>query len=257
MKKRWLLALWVAVVCAPSPREDLQGVQMPPQNTQQPDAPDASNAREKEEGVKRAVRKTAAYAADARLCEHGKGWQLDVSLSANDATVTAIPGGSHFVSREQNHHLLRCQYLVFHEAWPHRRRNTGRTKGDSRRGRCDGDIFTEMKETAGETMDLQQYLDHLNAAKYVEAESEVQRFMHRVSQEALRLTAELNGSDHTPEGVRALLSRITGKPVDETVGMFPPFYPIVERTLPSGKTSLSTRDANFRTKGESSSMTER
>ncbi|MDR2674969.1 MAG: hypothetical protein LBC18_08910, partial [Opitutaceae bacterium] len=48
--------------------------------------------------------------------------------------------------------------------------------------------------------------------------------MHEVSQEALRLTAELNGAYHTPEEIRRLMEKITGRPVDKTFGLFPPFH---------------------------------
>ena len=48
--------------------------------------------------------------------------------------------------------------------------------------------------------------------------------MHKVSQEALRITAELNGAYHTPEEVRRLFSELIGKKVDESFGLFPPFY---------------------------------
>lgn len=38
------------------------------------------------------------------------------------------------------------------------------------------------------------------------------------------IVAELNTGYHTPEEIRQLLSRIWGQPVDESVGLFPPFY---------------------------------
>ena len=55
-------------------------------------------------------------------------------------------------------------------------------------------------------MDLKEYLDHLNRGEKVEGGSEVHRFMHEASQEALRITSELNGSYHTPEEIRQLMS---------------------------------------------------
>lgn len=38
------------------------------------------------------------------------------------------------------------------------------------------------------------------------------------------LVAELNAGYHSPDGVRALLERIWGQPLDASVRMFPPFY---------------------------------
>ena len=72
-------------------------------------------------------------------------------------------------------------------------------------------------------MDLKEFLDRLNNGETVEGGSPMHQFMHNVSQEALRITAELNGAYHLPEEVRRLFSELTGKTVDESFGLFPPF----------------------------------
>ena len=43
-------------------------------------------------------------------------------------------------------------------------------------------------------MNLEKYLEILNSGAHITADSPVHQYMHQVSQEALRLTAELNGS---------------------------------------------------------------
>ncbi len=48
--------------------------------------------------------------------------------------------------------------------------------------------------------------------------------MHRTAQEAMRIAAELNGGYRTADEVRTLLALLTGKAVDESVTVFPPFY---------------------------------
>lgn len=53
---------------------------------------------------------------------------------------------------------------------------------------------------------------------------EVWEFMNEMSERARRLTFELNGSYHTPQEVRAILSRLFDREVDETLRVFPPFY---------------------------------
>ena len=73
-------------------------------------------------------------------------------------------------------------------------------------------------------MTLEAFLAYLNSGNPVQSGSEAHLFMHRVSQEALRLTAEINGSYHEPEELRALFSQLIGRPVDESFGLFPPFY---------------------------------
>src|SRR3954449_4212082 len=96
-------------------------------------------------------------------------------------------------------------------------------------------------------MELQAFLDHVNRGALIEGGSEAHRFMHGAAQEALRVIAELNTGYRTPDEVRALLTRLTGKQVDESVAVFPPFYSEFGKNLLSARTSSSTSAAGFRT----------
>lgn len=98
-------------------------------------------------------------------------------------------------------------------------------------------------------MDLQEYLDILNAGDPIPAGSAVHQFMHGVSQEALRLTAELNGSYHTPEEIRAIFSKLIGKPVDETFGLFPPFHTDCGKNITVGKNVFINMGCKFQDQG--------
>ena len=84
-------------------------------------------------------------------------------------------------------------------------------------------------------MDLETFFYYFNSGKPVRGGSEAHLFMHGVSQEALRLTAEINGSYHPPEELRALFSQLIGRPVDESFGLFPPFYTDCGKNLKIGK----------------------
>ena len=95
-------------------------------------------------------------------------------------------------------------------------------------------------------MNLEEFLKYLNSGKPVQGGGEVHLFMHRISQEALRLTAEINGSYHEPEKLRALFSQLIGQPVDESFGLFPPSTPTAERTSILEGTYLSTLAASSR-----------
>lgn len=53
---------------------------------------------------------------------------------------------------------------------------------------------------------------------------QIHRFMDAMSADARRITFELNATYHTPDQVRALLSRLFGREVDPTLRVFPPFY---------------------------------
>lgn len=59
--------------------------------------------------------------------------------------------------------------------------------------------------------------------------------MHDAAQEAFQVTAELNNGYRTPDEVRALLTQLTGKPVDQSVIVFPPFYSRFGKNLTLGR----------------------
>lgn len=83
-------------------------------------------------------------------------------------------------------------------------------------------------------MNLQHFLDHVNSGAPVLGGSPEHRFMHAAAQEALRVTARLNTGYTTPGQVRALLEELTGKPVEESVALFPPFYSEFGKNLTLG-----------------------
>ena len=73
-------------------------------------------------------------------------------------------------------------------------------------------------------MNLEQFLDHMNAGKTVVLPSEEMAYSGYLTQEALKVTAKINGGYHTPEELQALFSELTGEPVNPTLGLTPPFY---------------------------------
>lgn len=53
---------------------------------------------------------------------------------------------------------------------------------------------------------------------------EVRAYENILFQDALKITMELNNSYHTPEEIIAIMSELTGKKIDSSFRMFPPFY---------------------------------
>ena len=98
-------------------------------------------------------------------------------------------------------------------------------------------------------MDLAEFLEHLNSGKPVKGGSEAHQFMHGVSQEALRITAEINGSYHEPAQLRVLFSELTGRPVDESFGLFPPFYTDCGKNIHIGKNVFINMGCKFQDQG--------
>lgn len=98
-------------------------------------------------------------------------------------------------------------------------------------------------------MNLEQYLRHVHQGKTIEGGSDAHLFMHTMAQQAMRITAELNGSYHSPEDVRALISDLIGKPVDETFAMFPPFYADFGKNISIGRNVFINSGCRFQDQG--------
>ena len=98
-------------------------------------------------------------------------------------------------------------------------------------------------------MNLTEYLNELNSGTYIEENSEVHQFMHLISQEALKLTAKLNSGYHSPEEIRKIFSKIIGKPVDSSFGMFPPFYTDCGKNISVGKNVFINMGCKFQDQG--------
>ena len=98
-------------------------------------------------------------------------------------------------------------------------------------------------------MDLQEFLGHVDAGRLIEGGSAAHEFMHGAAQEALRVVAELNGAYRTPDEVRALLSQLTGRPVAESVSVFPPFYSEFGKNLILGERVFINQGCRFQDTG--------
>ena len=73
-------------------------------------------------------------------------------------------------------------------------------------------------------MTNEEFLKIMNSGEVVKGGSPVHLKMHELSQEALKITAEINGAYHTPDELRALMEKLTGQKLDEKFGLFPPFF---------------------------------
>ena len=98
-------------------------------------------------------------------------------------------------------------------------------------------------------MDLQAFLDHMNSGKTIKGGSEAHLCMCALSQEALQRTAELNGAYHTPEEVRRIFSALTGRPVDDTFTLFPPFHTDCGKNIAVGKNVFINSGCKFQDQG--------
>ncbi|HIY49032.1 MAG TPA: sugar O-acetyltransferase [Candidatus Barnesiella excrementavium] len=72
-------------------------------------------------------------------------------------------------------------------------------------------------------MTLQEFLQHTADRKPL-CGPEIGWFMNEMSDEARRITCQMNNAYHTPDEIRELLAQLTGHPVPGTVRVFPPLY---------------------------------
>ena len=98
-------------------------------------------------------------------------------------------------------------------------------------------------------MDLSGFLDVVRQGRLIEGGSAAHLFMHEAAQEALRVTAALNSGYRRPDEVRALLTELTGRPVDESVSLFPPFYCEFGKNLTLGRNVLINMACRFQDAG--------
>lgn len=98
-------------------------------------------------------------------------------------------------------------------------------------------------------MDLDDLLEALGAGRTITANSPLHEVMHRISQEALRITSELNGSYHPPAQVRELLAQLTGKKVAASVTVFPPLHSDFGRNITLGERVFINSGCKFQDQG--------
>jgi len=84
-------------------------------------------------------------------------------------------------------------------------------------------------------MELNELLEHLNSRKALVGEEEANKLLRHYANEAMRVTAELNGSYHEPDEIRNLFSLLIGKNIDKSFCLFPPFYADFGKNITIGK----------------------
>lgn len=98
-------------------------------------------------------------------------------------------------------------------------------------------------------VDLAGFLEHVNRGDVLVGGSPEHQFMHGAAQDAFRITSQINGRYNTPDELRALLSELTGREVDPSVAVFPPFYSEFGKNLTFGKNVFINIGCSFQDTG--------
>ncbi len=94
-------------------------------------------------------------------------------------------------------------------------------------------------------MTNKEFLKYAAEGNLIVAGSEIHQCMHSMSQRALRLTAQINASYHSPEELRELMSELIDKPLDDAFGLFPPFYTDCGQNITIGRHTFINMGCSF------------
>lgn len=98
-------------------------------------------------------------------------------------------------------------------------------------------------------MDITQFLTRVHRQEAITAGSETHNFMCEISDRAIRLTCAINNTYHTPKQVMELFGELTGRPIDETFLLFPPFYTDFGQNITVGRGVFINSCCNFQDQG--------
>lgn len=97
-------------------------------------------------------------------------------------------------------------------------------------------------------MTLDDFLNHIETGGMLNT-PEIYRLMDEMSDEARRITCEINNVYHSQKELHVLMSRLLGKPVDETFKIFPPFYTDFGRNITIGRNVFINACCHFQDHG--------
>ncbi len=98
-------------------------------------------------------------------------------------------------------------------------------------------------------MDTKEFIEIMDSGAEVIARGEVHRYMTLLSNEAMKITAELNNAYHTPEEIGALMEKLTDREFPEGAYMFPPFYTDCGKNIKLGKNVFINAGCQFQDQG--------
>lgn len=84
--------------------------------------------------------------------------------------------------------------------------------------------------------------------EYTESE-EYKSAANKLFQEAIKITMEINSRYHTPEELVLWMSKLTGKAVDKSFRLFPPFYTDFGKNITFGKDVFINSGCHFQDQG--------
>lgn len=98
-------------------------------------------------------------------------------------------------------------------------------------------------------MTTEEFIKVMESGEVIPAGSPVHAKMHQLSQEAIRITMQINNAYHDHEEIIALMSELTGRELHESFGLFPPFYADCGKNIRIGKRVFINAGCKFQDQG--------
>ena len=99
------------------------------------------------------------------------------------------------------------------------------------------------------TINIEQFRKTMATKEEIFDGSEMFIIFHKLAQEALQITSEINNKYNTPEQIVVLFSKLTGTQVDKTFRCFPPFYTDCGKNIKIGKNVFINACCRFQDQG--------
>lgn len=97
-------------------------------------------------------------------------------------------------------------------------------------------------------MTLKEFLDYVPTRGPLNTEG-MHRLMNEMSEEARRVTFRLNSAWHSQEEIHSLLGELFGRPVPDTLRVFPPFYSDFGKNIHVGENVFINACCHFQDHG--------
>lgn len=98
-------------------------------------------------------------------------------------------------------------------------------------------------------MTTEEFISIMDSGRNIPAGGPIHEKMHELSQEAIRITMEINNAYHTHDEIIALMTELTGKQIDGSFGLFPPFYTDCGKNIRFGKRVFVNSGCKFQDQG--------
>ncbi|MCH5296942.1 MAG: sugar O-acetyltransferase [Ruminococcus sp.] len=98
-------------------------------------------------------------------------------------------------------------------------------------------------------MNKSEFLEAMDSGKTTVANSQEHKYMTYLSQEAMKITSELNNSYHTPDEIVSIMEKLTDRKIGDNFAMFPPFYTDCGKNLKIGSNVFINSGCQFQDQG--------